>query len=407
MRIDPASGLDVVVATICVLFLFVGRALGEEDPPTVALEAAAWTRLAERLGSVGLDGTLQREYPLHDDTLLRELGFDCVLRHMLVLDGRGKARSTWRIPALHSQLVPDGRDHLRWQSPDGMSVRFERKKIARTLSVAGAPAPWRIRKLPNGDHEIRADDGRWWRYHRGALQSFGHPLRGEFLVSARGGLIETIWSRNDSAPEDPYLYVQYDESGQPALFVLGGCRHLFEWNDDGELMGWTDGKGTTVNFSYRSGLLCGISGPGSADESFRWGENRGWEHGDSRWPAPVHLRSDGVRIYRCTLSQAGLSIHVRRMPGGDGSTTIFNPQRETVEQISGDEHLKVWFTRAGNRKRLERVERADGKLLEQYEYDSQGRLERVERLGAVPITLTYDALGRSIQTNHSERELQQ
>ncbi|MGH8021773.1 MAG: hypothetical protein ACREIA_26525 [Opitutaceae bacterium] len=336
-----------------------------------------------RLGSVGLDGMLRRSYSLIENSDTKRLGLRCTLEHKLERDACGRPRSVWQIPALQSFLVPEGREELRWQSTSGAVVRFEIEKIGRALSEAGAAAGWRIREARAGEYEIRALDGRWWRYVDGLLTAIGHPALGEFVVTTQGGLICDIREAGAGDHGDVLLHAEYDERGHPLLLKDGNDKcHLFQWDEAGHLILWKSGEGKESRFEYAGGLVWGIRGAGGSQERFYWAENPGWRRGDSRWPAPVHLRSDGGHDFAYALSQEGFTIEVRGATSRIESRTIFNPRRHRLEQHAGGETLVFWFrdTPHGTGG-LERVETGAGEVLEAYAYDARGQLVGVSRAG--------------------------
>src|SRR5690606_4197615 len=83
-----------------------------------------------------------------------------------------------------------------------------------------------------------------------------------------------------------------------------------------------------------------------APRVFAWAENPGYTRGDSRWPAPVHLTTDGADDYTYRLTSAGFVLGRRMNEAGEGAdrvVTIFNPRRHRIEQRAGGKTLTVYF----------------------------------------------------------------
>lgn len=372
----------------------IARSAENKSPPWQSRE---WPRIEATLGSMNLDGTLRLSYPLTGDQTLKFPGWRCALTHRITQDAHGRARSAWQFEGLASWLAPEGRDQLSWQPPDGPAIRFDRAKIGHALAEAGSHG-WEIRETAAGSYEIRARDGRTWHYHDGVLTRLTHPALGEFRVVTQGGLIREIVQTDALNTAAPLLRAGYDDSGHPIRLSFGESPpQSFAWDGTGELVAWKRVDGSTVRFGYASGLLQTVSEPGKPTLRLTWAENPGYERGDSKWPAPVHVSSDGLRDYTYRLTSAGFVIRARDRVTGKTVTTVFNPLRLRLEQHRADGKTRVVTFRrnaATGGLALARIANGRGKILEDFRYDGQGLLVAIKRPGTPEQTLSYDESGR-------------
>lgn len=370
------------------------------DAPTAAPPAKAasrWAEIEAATGAMQLDGTLRLDYPLGSGSELRQLGFVCELRHGVETDVSGRVRTVWHFRGFQSSLAPTGRERLRWRSPTGASVEFERAEIGRAFAEAGS-SRWLIREFHHGGtgHEIRTADGRVWRFHAGLPIGVEDPALGSFALTTQGAWLREIRRNDASGGTAPLLRASYDEAGRLRTCAFDAAApQRFDWDEAGRLTAWQRADGQTVHFAYRNGLLAAVTEPDRPIRHFTWAENPGHRRGDSRWAAPARLVSDGVSAYDYTLSAQGFTLR-RRTPGGDPDVlTIFNPRRRRVEQRTKAETLMVTF-RGGpsGRGALEKIENGRGEILEAYRYDERGQLIGVRRKGEPERALSYDEAGR-------------
>ena len=374
-----------------------GASFAAETPttPAPAKPVSRWAEIDAATGAMALDGTLRLSFPLGSAPELKTLGVVAELRHGVETDAHGLARSGWQFRGLQSSLVPVGRERLRWRAFSGESVEFERAKIGRAFSDAGN-ARWLIREVGGSGHEIRAGDGRTWRFWAGLPVEVEDPALGAFIIVTQGALVREI-RRADALPgAPPLLQAAYDVSGRLLVLTVGAAaKQRFAWDAAGQLSSWQRADGQTVRFTYREGLLVSVAEPNRPERALAWAKNPGHARGDSRWVAPVHLAADNGTAYAYTLSVAGFAL--RRRPPGDGAevVTVFNPRRRRLEQRSGDVALIVTF-RGGTAGRgaLEKIETGTGEVLESYRYDARGQLVGITRQGQPERSLAYDETGR-------------
>jgi len=419
-----------------IVCLAVATPVQAEEKKAWSPQSPAWAQIEAALGSVELDGALRLSYPLADSDELKALGLHCALVHAIEKGADGQVRTVWHFTGLQSYLVPEGRDKLRWQPPGGTIVRFERARIGRALAEAGSPG-WLIRESTTGDYEIRALDGRAWRYVQGVLVTAEHPALGEIRFATQGGFIREIRLADATGDAALLLRAEYDDNAQVVHLAVGPTnRHSFVWNEAGQLIAWRRTDGAETKFAYRDGLLEEVAISGQPAQRFIWAENPGWRRGDSKWPAPVHLASDGRNDYTYDLTSKGLVIRVRgrslareihtqgestvgaalrrdeagnrginpllqpetshRLFGlGDETVTVFNPVRSRLEQRRGNETRVVWFRKnSAGRGALQRIENGAGEVLENCRYDARGQLLAIIRKGEPERMVTYDEAGR-------------
>lgn len=382
--------------TIISLLLFTSVVAAQaeaKNPP--ALAVSKWTQIEAATGLMNPDGTLRLSFPLGASDALKQLGVRFELEHRIETDAVGHARSVWRPKGLQSCLVHAGRTHLLWQPLAGAPVKFERAKIGRGLADAGS-ARWLIRESAPGEYEIRSLDGRAWRYKQGVLAGSEHPALGQLLFSTQGAWITRIEPTDTPVGEPPLLQARYDDSGRLVSWQMVAEKpQQLIWSEDGHLTGWQRADGSEVRFTYRDNLLRGVAEPGKPPQLFTWRGNPGYGRGDSRWAAPVHLASDGTDTYAYELTSRGFVLQCRETATGKETITIFNPRRRRLEQRADGGSFMVTF-RGGvaSRGALERIETAEGEILEEYRYDERGQLVEIKRKGEPGRTLGYDESGR-------------
>jgi len=367
----------------------------EEKKAGGAPAPSRWGQIEAGMGAMSPDGTLRRRFSLGESPELKALGIRLEMEHRVETDAWGRARSAWRVRGLQTFLAPTGREHLLWQPPGGAAVKFERARIGRALSEAGA-SRWRIREAAPGEFEIRSLDGQGWGYVQGNLVSAFHPALGELRCTTQGGWITTIRRAETGAEEAPLLTARYDENGQFIGCGISGKKpQNFMMNENHQLQGWLRADGTEVRFAYRDGLLSEIAEPGQPVRRYGWQENSGYERGDARWAATVHLAADEANTYTYEVAQRGFVMRRREMRSARETVTIYNPRRRRIEQRAGGETLIATF-RGGTlgRGALERIVDGRGEVLENYHYDGRGQLVQVVRKGEPERVIGYDEAGR-------------
>jgi YD repeat-containing protein len=385
---------------LAVLLLISGASFAAESPktPAPAKPFSRWVEIEAATGAMALDGTLRLNFSLGDAPELKALGLVFELRHNVETDAYGRARSAWQVRGLESSLVPVGRAQLRWRTFSGEPIEFERAKIGRAFAGAGS-SRWLIREIGHAGHEIRAADGRTWRFRAGLPVGVDDPALGSFSFTTQGASRREIRRTDALADAAPLLCADYDPAGRLLALTVGtSAEQRFERDTSGQLVAWQRADGRTVRFAYREGLLVAVAEPDRSVRNFAWAENPGHLRGDSRWAAPVHLVADGATAYDYTLSAAGFAL--RRRHAGEGGAevvTIFNPRRHRVEQRVGNKTVVATFRGGGTgRGALENITTGAGEVLEAYHYDGRGQLVRVSRAGEPERILTYDESGRVV-----------
>jgi len=354
-----------------------------------------WPELEKAMGNVNMNGVLRLSYPLGEGKALQTLGLHCSLEHTIEVDGRGCVRSRWLITGLKTLLAPSDRQHLLWQPLFGPPVSFMRSKIGHSLNEAGA-SHWLIREAALNVYEIKALDGRSWRYEAGVLTSVEHPALGILKVVMRGGLLCELRATDAASDAPAWLAAKYDQAGRLESITLAGVgTHSFVWDSNGQLLTWKRAAGGQVEFEYQQGLISSIKEPDKDVKRYSWAENPGHERGDSRWRWPVHLASDEAHAYRYELSHKGFVLSCSDNASGRETVSIFNPRlHRLVQRRNGETIIVTFHGSSGNTSALQRIENDQGEILEDYQYDERGLLVGVKRKGELDRSFSYDEDGR-------------
>lgn len=387
---NPSRGGWVFISILLLASVAVAQTDEKEAP---AWESTQWSRIEAVTGRMNLDGTLRLSFPLSTSVALKQLGIRFELEHRVETDATGRARSGWRVRGLQSSLAPEGRTQLRWQPLAGAPVKFERVKIGRRLADAGS-ARWLIRELDPVEFEIRSLDGWAWRYRQGVLVGAEHPALGRLRFASQGAWITRIEQTDTALGEPPLLQASYNDQGCLISWQVGTERpQQLSWSEDGHLTSWRRADGSEMRLRYHDNLVSEVMEPGKPPQHFTWSENPGYDRGDSRWAAPVHLASDGANNYSYELTSKGFVMNRTELSRGDVTTTVLNPRRRRVSQQTGGFNFLVLFRNGPGGSALERVEK-DGETMEQYLYDEHDRLIGIRRHGEGERTLRYDEAGR-------------
>jgi YD repeat-containing protein len=253
-----------------------------------------------------------------------------------------------------------------------------------------------IREAAPNVYEIKALDGRGWRYEAGILTSIEHPALGVLKVVMRGGLLCELGATDAASDAPAWLAAKYDRGGRLESLTLAGVgTHHFVWDNDGRLLTWKRAEGGQVEFEYQQGLISAVKAPNHDVKKYSWAENPGYERGDSRWRWPVHLASDDTHSYRYELSHKGFVLNCCDNATGRESVSVFNPRLHRLEQRRNGETIIVTFHGGnGSMGALRRIENGQGEILEDYQYDERGLLVGVKRKGEPVQSFSYDEDGR-------------
>lgn len=367
---------------------------GAEGKTEPAWQQSQWTQIEKAIGAMNLDGTLRLSFPLGTSPALKQLGLRMELEHCIEVDANGQACSDWRVKGLHSSLVPAGRKQLRWQPLSGPMVSFESAKITRALSPAGPSRRWLIRESGPSDYDIRSLDGRAWHYEHGSLTYAEYPALGQIRFSIQGTAITQVTQTDAPINDPPLLRVSYNENGRMTSCQVGeGMVQRLEWNKEGQLVSWQRGDGNEVRFAYQDGLLNSVMESDKPPRHFAWQKNPGFGRGDARWPASVHLVSDGADEFSYEFTSAGFVLGKKEAKTGNIVRTLFNPRRRRLEQLNDGFKFVVKFRGNDGGTALERIE-VGGKTLERYVYDEYGQLTGLQRAGEPERKIGYDESGR-------------
>jgi len=361
-----------------------------------------WTEIEAGMGEMQLDGSLKYRVSLGSSEELGLLGIHLNMEHIITTDENGGARSAWRFAGLQTSFVPMGRRLLRWKSPTGLMVDFEKAKIGPAFSRAAGEGAvqWLIRKTSENGYEIHSPEGVSWHYEYGRLARIEHPALGVLRVSTQGAWITRIERSGVADRGGVLLDASYSDDGRLLrLRLCGQAEQAFTWSGS-ELVAWRNAAGEYVRWSYADGLLAQISEPRQAVREICWRTNKGFGRGDSRWPLPVHLAAIDGECYDYQLTSRGFVL-TRKM-GSEGGAPIvktrFNPLRYRLEQWAGEDAFIVIFrSHSPGRGAVERIATVSGDVLEEYRYDKVGRLIGVRMQGERPLDFTYDDLGRLIE----------
>jgi len=371
----------------------------------VSAESATtrWTDIEAAMGEMQLDGSLNYWVSLGGSELLGLLGLRPGVVHVIDVDETGSARSGWRFLGLQTSLVPSGSNVLRWKSLTGAVVDFERAAIGPAFSHAGS-GQWLIRKTSEEGYTIHSPDGVSWYYDAGRLVGIEHPALGRLRVSTQGAWVTRIELSESGDEMLALLEASYSDGGRLLKLRVGDqAEQEFTW-EGRELVARRSADGEFVRWSYRDGLLSQISEPNGRRREIRWRANKGFGRGDSRWALPVHLAAVDDVNYGYMLTSRGFVLTRKTGRAGDSGggvvsvRTRFNPLRYRLEQWAGGELLAVTFRKhSPGRGAVERIENRVGQILEEYRYDTEGRLIGVRKVGEPPLVFKYDDLGRLME----------
>lgn len=353
------------------------------------------SEIEKNMGQIRPDGLVNLNLSIESNNTLNLLGVKLTLHHFLTTDAYGNPRSAWKLSGLQSSIVLGDRGTLVWTRFSGSPLTFNSDDVSRSFSHAGQPL-WLIRKPSEKRFEVRALDGRTWRYVNGSVESMQHPLLGRLEFEAIGSRVQRIYQIIDSEETLPIVHVAYNALGRPqSLQVNEQMENTFEWTNQEHLLLWKSFKGGSVTFSYEGALLTAMNSTKMGTRWFKWAQNPGHTRGDSRWKAAVHLAEDNENCYNYMLSSKGYVLTRINKASGLKTVTLFNPRRRRLEQKIGKGYVIAIFRGTGNRiTTLAKIENDQNQVLELYSYDELGRLVAIKRMGEPEQRLSYDETGR-------------
>ena len=292
-----------------------------------------WKAIREALAGISLEGNWNGSVPIAASPALQLLGAKCTLEHDIEAGREGDPRSRWRIPVLETKLVSDGRDAILWYTPSGSRMDFPRAKLGFSFYPTRGNE-WSIRKISENDWQLRRNDGSFWNVSHGRLVSIDHPVLGHIAVEGDGGPIRNLcyWT---GSRRHTLLSAEYDGQGHcTAVGAEDGIIATLQWNGDGELRRCLVRGMPSAAFSYAHGLISRIDSGESIGGRLTWTANQVDWYGDSRYPKPAHLSSDGTNEYNYAFTDRGLEISRVAGMNGRRSEVIVNPLLRTIIRIN-------------------------------------------------------------------------
>lgn len=300
--------------------------------PTHSIETSAIGGAQESLDAllshVGLDGTLRAYYQTYDSDIFHYLRTTCLVNHGIGLSYDGKCYSRWFLAGLNTYVVPSGRTHWKWQPMNGQPPGLFNKDVLGPEFPKHTPGRTVMRLCRENELEIRTPDGIVWAYKSGILVRINVPGFGVVQVECKGNLISSLRLEGEEQPE---VHVQYDDELHPvAMYQFGTLVTKFNWGNGGELLGWTRVGGPTFSCTYTDNLIDTITVSTGERADITWAYNPGWQRGDSRWLAPMHISKFGDEKYSFKVDQRGFNFLIEKGVPAKLIALIYNPATELV-----------------------------------------------------------------------------
>lgn len=396
LLIAVASGLSIAAITAAYDF----------DPTLLTAQSPYWLHVLGGLGGIRLNGTANIEYPLFPTDDLQRYGLRFALRSDIDIDTYGNALSVWQLLGLNTFLSPRGRSSYEWLPIDASSKHFNMQhEDLRAHKSVRCDGGWELISVASERFDIRAPDNVIWHYDHGSLVGADYPNLPSLKFLSIGTNITLI--RADGGPGQSRVFLQayYDSFGRPTRLILGANGpHMFNWDCEGRLASWEEPNGAIFRFSYSGRLLTRISRGAVTVDTLSWTENSGFSDPNSNYILPVHLAADAQNQYSFEVNATGIRIERRPKCSDLIITTLFNPRRNVLKQWTHSTELTILLRTCNPEPVLSRIEDAEGKLLEDYEYNQHGEISRIESRSSGTRKWRYDLLGRlvSVAREHPE-----
>jgi hypothetical protein len=289
------------------------------------------------LGYAEIDGSLSFYRTLSDSILLRSLGLEIGIAHMLVPDSIGRYSSNWRFWGLKSFVVPSDRDYFAWHPPNGTVVLVPRGTLTDSFQLVAGSAIWA--KQTATDIIVSEKTGRTWTYNSGQLVSIEHPVFGSFSIKCSGTSIREIRNKRTQVV---LMEARYSLDGKPTEVLIGGMEALrFEYLG-GRLVSISKGASRVVSFQYENGLLSKVLSEGNAALVLSWRTNDDMA-ANLLGLSKMQLLSDGVNSYQYRLNSDGFHITKVDPIRANRVTTIVNPlSSKIVQYVEGTRESIVY-----------------------------------------------------------------
>jgi hypothetical protein len=349
------------------------------------------------IDGVRIDGSLALGYDLGGLLLGPATTIRFHLEHRLDTDYGRETRSSWDIPELYGVIAPAGRQALRWRL-FGLAAMI-------IPSIPPGPAYYPVgmgyamQRRAAGDFIFRNALGWEWVYRDWALAEGRGPGGLQLGFRVQGGRV-TAMTASHLGIEKCHMEARYDDAGRVRRLQIGARVHEFQYEaDSSRLSVWTSSSeaGTSVvRFSYANELLSCVQEGEVFTKTLAWIEVPHGKHSDCKWPHSVGVG----RTDKCTLDyghgtqgyilscQPTLSVPSKRITLNNRRGVATIEENKVVRRISfGSIRGKP---EAG---RLTQVADGEGKLLERYEYNAQGKVAHAWPAKGMRIDYTYDPAG--------------
>ncbi|MBK1834168.1 RHS repeat protein [Roseibacillus ishigakijimensis] len=351
------------------------------------------------LGALGIDGGLDQTFYLGTLSGSPEFAFPIYLEHSLRV---ADPVSEYKINQLESYVVPEGREEVLWVQPGGMRTVFKRSEILKT-EPEEVEEDWVAVERAPLSYDFLSSDGWRYRYEQGALHSLRSPSGRQLFFETSGILISRIYQQTD-AREVTLLTAKENDLGQPEEVVIGPVTHRFQYEGEQDLLAQWQASTTgyqAVNFSYNEDfLVSSIDFPGGDKLTYTWGGRDGaWQSGVN-WKLPQEgagwfLAQDDHYRYRYGISKEGINLS-RTDPADFTDGFVYNPrtQKMVIKNRDGGEVTRFYGVRGEEYGRLESVRDPRGREAVSLSYDEEGRVKTRKVPGAAPLRYEYDDQGR-------------
>ena len=363
------------------------------EPPTVESLVT--------IDSVRIDGSLALRFDLGAMLLGPGANFPFHLEHRLETDYGRATRSAWDIPELYGVIAPAGRETLRWRLFGLGEVIVPAVPPGPTYYPVGMG--YAMQRSAWGDFSFRNALGWEWLYRDWTLVMGRGPNGLQLDFQVQGGRISVVTATRYRIAAGNIEAV-YDDAGRVHRLRIGERVHEFQYEGDSfrlnVLTSINETQTSVVRFSYVNELLSGVQDGEAPARTLDWGEVPNGKRSDCKWPNSVGVGRTNHCLLKYDHGTQGYVISCQPIEAGPLKRVTLNNRKgvATIEENGAVVRRMAFGTIRGkpDAGQLTQIADGDGKVLERYEYNDQGRvahawLEKGER-----IDYRYDQTGALI-----------